>query len=284
VFLAGFGVTETAGKPGPALIAAWRGECLRRPERALILAHDRREVAELNALARAAREAAGLLGAEGIEVGNRGWAVGDRLTCRRNDYRLEVRNGTRGNVVAVERADSSITLRTDEGRIVRLPSAYLPYTEYGYAVTGHVSQGETIDRVYLLAAVGRGGTEWAYVAGSRHRIDLRVYAVGRDEQRMVDTLGATWSQSQAKRLALDLADYEHGAAAFLGDQAARRSRAENRCVPDGAERECLHVRCSGSAPAILRASGDRTAVSGPATDESSPRGGRGHRALTPRRH
>jgi conjugative relaxase-like TrwC/TraI family protein len=192
-----------------ALIARWREECLHEPERGLILAHDRREVAALNTLARAERDKAGLLGLERLHAGGREWAVGDRLTCRRNDYRLGVRNGTRGSVVAVGSRVVGLTLRTDEGRTVRLPAAYLEYIEHGYAATGHVSQGETVDRIYLLASGGRGGREWAYVAGNRHRIDLRVFSVG--DGGCECALAAAWSRSQAKRIALELVDLEPSA-------------------------------------------------------------------------
>ena len=188
-----------------ALIARWREECLHAPQRGLILAHDRREVAVLNALARAERDAAGLLGAERLMAGGREWAVGDRLTCRRNDYRLDLRNGTRGTVASVDATRGAITLRTDEGRIVELPRPYLVHAEHGYATTGHVSQGETVDRTYLLGgpdeAAGNGPTSPAAGTGSssgcsRWRLD---------EERMEEALAAAWSRSQAKRLALDLA-------------------------------------------------------------------------------
>jgi ATP-dependent exoDNAse (exonuclease V) alpha subunit len=140
-----------------------------------------------------------------LVAGGREWAVGDRLTCRRNDYRLGVRNGTRGSVVALSPAYGSLVLRTDEGRTLCLPAAYLKHVEYGYAATGHVSQGETVDRTYLLASAGRGGREWAYVAGSRHRLDLSVFAADYDDERLEEALAAAWSRSQATRLALDLA-------------------------------------------------------------------------------
>jgi hypothetical protein len=131
--------------------------------------------------------------------------VDDRLTCRRNDYRLGVRNGTRGSVVRLDLSDGRLTVRTDEGRTVCLPAAYLRHAEHGYAATGHVSQGETVDRTYLLASAGRGGREWAYVAGSRHRIDLRVFAVHHEGERLQEVLAAAWSRSQAARLAVELA-------------------------------------------------------------------------------
>jgi ATP-dependent exoDNAse (exonuclease V) alpha subunit len=210
-----------------ALIARWRDESVRRPVRTLILAHDRREVAALNALARVEREAAGLLGAERLNAGGREWAVGDRLTCRRNDYRLDVRNGTRGSVVALDLGDGSLTLRTDEGRTVRLPAGYLSNVEHGYAATGHVSQGETVDRTYLLASPKRGGREWAYVAGSRHRIDVRVYAVHPERARLEEEFVAAWGRSQATRLALDLAGPERRSAEAARVRQPRRGGGRN---------------------------------------------------------
>lgn len=55
------------------------------------------------------------------------------------------------------------------------------------------------------------------MAGSRHRIDLRVFAVHHDGDRLEEALAAAWSQSQAKRLALDLATPERRAAAVAED-------------------------------------------------------------------
>jgi ATP-dependent exoDNAse (exonuclease V) alpha subunit len=178
-------------------------------------------VAALNALARAEREAAGLLGPERLLAAGREWSVGDRLSCRRNDYRLGVRNGTRGSVVALDLGAGRLGLRDDEARTVLLPAAYLEHADYGHADTGHVSQGETVDRAYLMAGPGKGGREWACVAGSRHRVDLRVYAVDREGARLESALAAAWGRSQAKRLALD----------FLGPNPQARSLTEAHIRP-----------------------------------------------------
>jgi ATP-dependent exoDNAse (exonuclease V) alpha subunit len=118
----------------------------------------------------------------------REWAIGDRLLCRRNDYRLDVRNGTRGLVTGLDEREGALTVWTDDGREVRLPADYLRHAEHGYAMTGHVSQGTTVDRAYLLATPERGGREWAYVAGSRQRIDLEVYAVHHEPERLEEAL------------------------------------------------------------------------------------------------
>jgi len=63
----------------------------------------------------------------------------------------------------------------------------LEHTHYGYATTGHVAQGMTADRTYVLASPERGGREWGYVAGSRQRIDLRLYTHSEPE-RAADAL------------------------------------------------------------------------------------------------
>ncbi len=204
------------------LIEAWTATSLHAPDRALILAHDRRDVAELNQLARAQLDAAGQLGRPRLVASGREWAVGDRLLCRRNDYRpdVDVRNGTRATVIHVDRATQTLAIRTDDGRNVKLPSDYLEHVDYGYASTGHASQGATVDRTYLLATPERGGREWGYVAGSRHRIDLRVYAVHHDRDQVQHALEKTWQRSQAKTLAIDRM-HEHDRDLALGRAADR---------------------------------------------------------------
>ena len=108
-----------------------------------MLAHDNAEVRELNRLARACLDAAGLLGTERLEAAGREWTAGDRVVCRQNDYRpgIDVRNGTRGTVLAVDRTAGSLWMVTDEGRQMHLPPDYLTHAHHGYAVTGNVSRG-----------------------------------------------------------------------------------------------------------------------------------------------
>jgi conjugative relaxase-like TrwC/TraI family protein len=188
-----------------ALIAAWTETSIADPSGALILAHDRHEVATLNRMARERLDAAGLLGPTRMIASAREWATGDRLVCRRNDYRLGVRNGTRGTVVAVDRDARALRVVTDDDAAVRLPAEYLENAHHGYAITGHISQGATVDRTYLLATAERGGAEWAYVASTRQRVDLSVFAVHHDPEHLEAALARSWGRSDAKHLALDLA-------------------------------------------------------------------------------
>lgn len=214
-----------------ALIEAWAGSSLADPTRALLLAHDRHEVSVLNRMARRAMDEAGLLGRTRLSAAGREWAAGDALICRRNDYRLGVRNGTRGTVVKVDPAARAIDLVTTDGTAVRLDDAYLGHAHHGYALTGHVSQGATVDRTFLLATPERGGAEWAYVAASRQRFDLKVAVVHYDLERMKESLSRAWSRSDAKHLALDMAEPAHR------HEAVGRARDDARCVlPEGVAR------------------------------------------------
>ena len=108
-------------------------------------------------------------------AGGTDWAIGGRLVCRRNDYSLDVRNGTAGTVVRLDPLGEHLDLFTDHGEIVRLPADYLAHARHGFALTGHVSQGESVDRTFVLASPERGGAEWAYAAASRQRHDLQVF-------------------------------------------------------------------------------------------------------------
>jgi conjugative relaxase-like TrwC/TraI family protein len=199
-----------------ALIAAWAEAFLADPSGALILAHDRREVATLNQLARERLDTAGLLGPTRMIASGREWAAGDRLVCRRNDYYLGVRNGSRGTVVGVDPSARALRVLTDDGVAVPLPAGYLENVHHGYAITGHISQGATVDRTYLLATPERGGAEWAYVASTRQRVDLSVFVVHHEPEHLETALARSWGRSDAKYLALDLAQSDacdHGVAA-----------------------------------------------------------------------
>ncbi len=149
-----------------------------------------------------------------------------------------MRNGTRATVIGVDTTEMSLRIRTDDGRIIRLPESYLEHVQHGYAQTGHASQGATVDQTYLLASPARGGREWGYTAGSRHRIDLHAYTVHHDRDEAREQLERTWLRSQAKTLAIDrLSDssqkaFERMRAAALEAQearaAAQRARDDER--------------------------------------------------------
>ncbi len=89
----------------------------------VMIALRRRDVADLNALARTLLAADGRPGSDEVAAGGARFAEGDRVVCRRNNDRLAVRNGTRGLVEEVDANERSVTIRTDRGDRTTLPAA-----------------------------------------------------------------------------------------------------------------------------------------------------------------
>lgn len=159
------------------LLADWWRAARTDLEASVMIALRRDDVAALNAVGRALIESEGRLGPERLEGGGLEFAVGDRIVCGRNSDALGVRNGTRGTVERVDRDGGELCVRTDRGDQVTLSASYLDagHVRHGYALTGHASQGLTVERAFVLAGEGAQLQEWGYVALSRARTETRLY-------------------------------------------------------------------------------------------------------------
>lgn len=149
----------------------------------LILAHLRRDVRMLNALAREKLVERGVVGdgfAFRTEDGNRSFDVGDRIVFLRNESSLGVKNGMLATVV--EAAVGRIVAEIGEGgerRQVVVEQRYYRNVDHGYATTVHKSQGATVDDVKVLASRSLD-RHLTYVALTRHRDAAQLY-VGLNE-------------------------------------------------------------------------------------------------------
>ncbi len=165
----------------------------------LLIAHTNAQRTGLNTAMRAALSARGELSADQpvslvAEVdGERSvtvipFAVGERVVFGRNDYGLDVRNGTLGVIegIASRQHDgatqpepgSLLSVRLDSGKHIVVDTGQYADLDYGYALTIHKSQGVTVDRAYLLATPSMNA-ELSYVGMTRHKKEL-VVASGRD--------------------------------------------------------------------------------------------------------
>jgi conjugative relaxase-like TrwC/TraI family protein len=182
----------------------------------VMIALRRRDVAELNALARALMESHGRLGRERLELSAGEFAAGDRVVCLRNSAPLSVRNGTRGTVEALGASGRTLIVRTDRGDQVKLGRRYLEdgNVRHGYALTGHAGQGITVERAFVLGSGGARLQEWGYVALSRARRETRLYVTGTvpereshfhdlDDRDPITRLGQALEESAIERLAVD---------------------------------------------------------------------------------
>ncbi len=167
-----------------AAMAAWRADVVEvGTEQAIMIVRDNQARAALNDQARAWRDAQGELG-ERIEVGGLEVAVGDRVMARRNDRELDVDNGTRGTVRAVDLDTHAVTIETDADHVRQLPADYVAeHLEYAYALTGHGSQGATVGRTVVVGRPEDFTNEWAYTALSRARDPVHVHLIAERDDR-----------------------------------------------------------------------------------------------------
>jgi hypothetical protein len=154
----------------------------------VVLAARRAEVDQLNSACQELLAAQGRLGSERLQVEDRQLAVGDRVVCGHNAIaELEVANGSRGVVAALDPDARTLTVRLDgaDPRAVVLAGSYLDGRRQGernrrvdlaYATTGHRAQGLTRGRA-LVRITGSEDVNWLYVQLSRARQDTRLYAV-----------------------------------------------------------------------------------------------------------
>jgi len=217
-------------------------------ERTAMIALRRADVRELNVQARALLREADLIGPD-VRLPCGTFAVGDRVVLRRNDRRLGVVNGEVGLIEAID-GRSGITVRIRDRR-VRLPLWYLESAsaratvQHAYAITGHVAQGMTVERAFVLGSPEMY-REWGYTAMSRGRHENRLYVVAPDdlERQEVaprdrnlltarDSLVRGLSTSCAHTIALDTGQRQEVRAAS-SESLKRRLRQLGRPSPDAA--------------------------------------------------
>jgi conjugative relaxase-like TrwC/TraI family protein len=188
-------------------------------EGALMLAHRRADVRDLNERARALMRADARLDDEELEAADRRFASGDRVITTHNDRRLRVANGWRGTVREIHPQEHALRVDLDNGRSVVLDAGYLEdgHLDHGYAATAHKAQGATVDAVFVLGSEDLY-REWGYTALTRHRDEARFYVVSPTPAERAlpgleptpdpldERLGKTLGDSRAKQFAMDLSE------------------------------------------------------------------------------
>lgn len=212
---------ESRARAKDELIRAW-SENRAAPgaeKAALILAHARADVRELNQRAREVLSERGELGREltvavereltapdgtiASERGERGIAAGERVMFLKNDRALGVKNGTLGEVLEISPETMRVRLDGREGREIAFRLSDYAALDYGYAATVHKAQGATVERSYVLATPGMD-RHLAYVGLTRHREGVALFA-GRDDFADFDELKKRLSRARLKDITLDYA-------------------------------------------------------------------------------
>ena len=195
-----------------ALVGRWAEDTLHTPvDQTLLLAFRRRDVQELNQLARAVRRERGELGPDQLvrtRNGARAFAKHDRVFFLKNDTRLGVKNGTLGTIRRID--GSRLVVELDDKRVVRFDTQRYQALDHGYAGTIHKSQGATVGRTYVLASRYMDAAA-TYVALSRHRRDAHLFYSAR-EFRGPEQLVERLSRVREELMAHELLGYEDMAA------------------------------------------------------------------------
>jgi conjugative relaxase-like TrwC/TraI family protein len=186
-------------------VQAWATDVAAGQETGLY-AWRRASVAALNRQAREWMEASGrLTGPELVCSGGKRYQAGDQVVTLASGPDRSLVTSQRALIEAVDPDQQSLTLRTDDGQIVRLDTeqAGADRLDYGYATTVHRAQGATVERAHLFA--DGGGRELAYVAMSRARDATQVWAVADDVPQAADDLRRDWNARRTPIWAIDTA-------------------------------------------------------------------------------
>lgn len=145
--------------------------------------------------------------------------MGDRIIARRNDRQLNVDNGTLATITGFDHDRRAILITTDSGETRALTPSYLArHVEHAYAITGHSSQGATLDAAIVVGRPEEFAREWAHTALSRGRhdttihliadhgpteTDRREYAAAQPAREPADALARAMHRTEAEPLAVE---------------------------------------------------------------------------------
>ncbi|MGA2924439.1 MAG: MobF family relaxase [Solirubrobacteraceae bacterium] len=135
--------------------------------------------------------------------GSRSFAVHDRVVCRHPDYKLDVRNGNQGAVVAVDRDHLAVRFDVD-GVVRQLPTEYAAaHVEHAYCLTRHKGQGANVARAFAIGPERSWTKNHSYVALSRAKGVTRMFVTAPEDGQLPTVAGLT--RNMVKRDDEDLA-------------------------------------------------------------------------------
>ncbi|HEY2566757.1 MAG TPA: Ti-type conjugative transfer relaxase TraA, partial [Candidatus Aquirickettsiella sp.] len=169
----------------------------------LILAQRNSDVKALNQVAREKMKTLGLLGKDfKVTTSHHGvikLSSGDKILFLRNDRSLGISNGE--FVVVSKIVGENITVKLPTREVTFSTNDYQDFN-YGYVSTVHKSQGSTFDQVFVYIGSPTWDRFLSYVAMTRHRKSLNVYA-DRSQFKSLKELKASLSRFKLRDSVLD---------------------------------------------------------------------------------
>lgn len=203
----GFKWSSTRNEAIQAMIEEWAKDRAAWPQaNFLMIAHSNAVVNTLNELARIVRKERGELSKEEfcceVKSGKIYVSPGDRIEFRKKDKDLGITNGLLGTLVKAEK--NKFVVSVDQGgkfkrKIIFNPQKYNAF-QLGYATTYFRSQGETVDRCYVLDSPHLNKENF-YVALTRH-ISKVQYFVYKGRVKNLTDLKSKAMKDESKRCTL----------------------------------------------------------------------------------
>lgn len=168
-------------------------ERVMRGEKGLVLAFTNHQTHQLNQTMRRHLKEKGMLDDKtAFTLWDKPFNLGDTLVFLKNEKKnvslvnqdgeilphAFIKNGTRGTLESVNDQGHVIVRLNAHQRAVFDPKIYTA-VDYGYAVTTHKSQGQTVDFT-IIAASKHMDAKGLYVAMTRHKNDVQVYYAKED--------------------------------------------------------------------------------------------------------
>jgi ATP-dependent exoDNAse (exonuclease V) alpha subunit len=168
-----------------------------------IFAYTNREVDQINAVVREARQAGGELGESRVfdtKHGRAEIAVGERVQFTGTDKFRGIYNGYSGTVRDIRGTTVTVELDGRKKQSIEFDADAFQDFRHGYAGTIYRGQGRTIDQTYLLHSEHWRSTS-SYVALTRHSEKTQLF-VARDTTDSVADLARQMSRRDDRRAAL----------------------------------------------------------------------------------
>jgi Ti-type conjugative transfer relaxase TraA len=178
----------------------------------MIIASTRAEARLLNEQAREELKSAGKI--EGDTLGmfenadgdTLEMSKGDRIIFKKNSPSRGIVNNMRGTVKECRQdgENSILKIECDDGKTREINTEEYSDIRHGYAITGHASQGATVQKSFVLFNRGASDLSWGYVAMTRHKDRVQLYATEADRPDLAER----FSKAALKGTTLDLKEYE----------------------------------------------------------------------------
>ncbi|MBE6100874.1 MAG: conjugative relaxase [Selenomonas ruminantium] len=116
------------------------------------------------------------------KIVEREFSAGDKVVFLKNDMRLGIMNGTKGEIQNTEGDVFRISI--DGGKVISIDIREYRYIEHGYAVTTHKAQGATVKRAMINLNSNNtklNSRNAFYVDVSRAQIDVQIFCDKKDK-------------------------------------------------------------------------------------------------------